>query len=481
MPGAFNLVNQLLDFRKMEVQEFRLILSLNDIVEFVKEASWSFIDLSEKKEINLEFHSNVSSLQVFFDQDKLEKILFNLLSNAFKFTPVKGNVEVDLSVIEDSGNLDDEQVIVEFKVTDTGIGIPKEKQDLIFERFFQNNIPSSIVNQGTGIGLSIVREFVRLHGRSIQVESEPDKGSCFTVILPLKKGKHVEYIEENLTKETSALDLSLHESDLEPPLPETDNKKSLLLLIDDNEDFRFYLKDNLKEHYRIIEAANGKEGWRQTLSHIPDLIVSDVMMPEVNGIELNRKIKTDPRTSHIPIILLTARTAQDQKIEGYEAGADDYITKPFNYELLESRIKNLIFQRKKLQKIFHKQIEIQPHEITVTSLDEKLIQKALDLVEKNMSNADFSVEELSRELGMSRVNLYKKLLSITGKSPIEFIRVIRLKRAAQLLGKSQLSVSEIAYHVGFNNPKYFSKYFKEEFNILPSDYITDQKKGLESV
>jgi signal transduction histidine kinase/ligand-binding sensor domain-containing protein/DNA-binding response OmpR family regulator len=476
-----NLVNQLLDFRKMEVQEFRLIPTLGDIVEFVKEASWSFIDLSEKKEINLEFHSNVGSLQVFFDQDKLEKILFNLLSNAFKFTPVKGNVGVGLSVIEDSENDDREQVLAEIKITDTGIGIPKEKQELIFERFFQNNIPSSIINQGTGIGLSIVKEFVRLHGGTIQVESEPDKGSCFTVILPLQKGKHLHPVEKNQIKETLAIDLSLHEADLEPPLPETDNKKSVLLLIDDNEDFRFYLKDNLKEHFRIIEAANGKEGWRQALSHIPDLIVSDVMMPEVNGIELNKKIKTDPRTSHIPIILLTAHTSPDQKIEGYEAGADDYITKPFNYELLQSRIKNLILQRKKLQKIFHKQIEIQPHEITVTSLDEKLISKALELVEKNISNADFSVEELSRELGMSRVNLYKKLLSITGKTPIEFIRVIRLKRAAQLLGKSQLSVSEIAYNVGFNNPKYFSKYFKEEFDMLPSDYIAQKKKENGSV
>jgi YesN/AraC family two-component response regulator len=255
-----------------------------------------------------------------------------------------------------------------------------------------------------------------------------------------------------------------------------DSKKALLLLVEDNEDFRFYLKDNLRQLYQIAEAPNGQEGLKKALSLIPDLIVSDVMMPIMDGMELCKKVKSDQRTSHIPIILLTAKASNDQIITGLQTGADDYITKPFDFEILYSRIKNLLNQREVMRKSFVKHIEINPSEITVTSLDEKLINKAVAIVEKNISDADFSVEDLSKELGMSRVHLYKKLLSITGKSPIEFIRTIRLKRAAQLLKKSQLTISEIAYQVGFNNPKYFTKYFKAEFNVLPSQYVSDKEK-----
>ncbi|HEY4786303.1 MAG TPA: response regulator, partial [Bacteroidales bacterium] len=300
-----------------------------------------------------------------------------------------------------------------------------------------------------------------------------EKGSCFTVMLPVKN------ILVNLT-ETSIVE-NIQVIEKEPIVSESsqeyaDNKKPILLLVEDNEEFRFYLKDNLRNHYSIAEASNGLEGWRQTISIIPDLIVTDVMMPEMNGIELCKKVKTDQRTSHIPIILLTARNLEEQKLEGLQSGADDYVTKPFNFEILELRIKNLVSQRDALRKAFQKQIDINPSDISVTSLDEKLIKKALEIVESNISNPDFSVEELSRELGMSRVHLYKKLLSLTGKSPIEFIRIIRLKRAVQLLEKSQLTVSEIAYQVGFNNPKYFTKYFKSEFNILPSLYVSEKQK-----
>jgi DNA-binding response OmpR family regulator len=213
------------------------------------------------------------------------------------------------------------------------------------------------------------------------------------------------------------------------------------------------------------------------MSSIPDLIVSDIMMPVLDGIELCKQIKTTKQTSHIPVILLTAKSSNEQIVIGLENGADDYVTKPFNFEILLSRIKNLIKQRESMRRAFNKQIEVEPAEITITSLDEKLIQKAIALIDKNMANPDFSVEELSKELGMSRVHLYKKLTSITGKTPIEFIRTLRLKRAAQLLKKSQLSVSEIAYEVGFNNPKYFAKYFKTEFNKLPSQYASDFKNS----
>ena len=247
-------------------------------------------------------------------------------------------------------------------------------------------------------------------------------------------------------------------------------------MVEDNEDFRFYLKDNLRQTYHIFEARNGKEGLQLALKYLPDLIVSDIMMPEMDGIELCKKIKSNATVSHTPVILLTARTSEEQKMQGFEIGADDYITKPFNFEILQSRIKNLIHQREIFHKDFRRQIEVKATDIKITSMDEKLIQNAIKFVEDKISDADFSVEDLSRELGMSRVHLYKKLLSLTGKAPLEFIRTIRLQRAAQLLEKSQLTISEVAYKVGFNSPKYFAKYFKDEFGMLPSAYVQSKKK-----
>jgi len=458
------LVNQLLDFRRLEVQEIKYTPSEGDIIHFIHDTVFSFSDISEKKHIRLEFNSSVSALETLFDQDKLEKILFNLLSNAFKFTPEGGFVIVDVEII----NKEPESKSLQINVKDSGIGIPKEKQDKVFERFFQHETPGTIMNQGSGIGLSITREFVRIHGGTITIESEPERGSCFIVVLPIKEIK----AEENTEVVPLSVDeFGQYESDLVPV-----SKQPVVLLVEDNEDFRFYLKDNLKQSYQIVEAKNGVEAFELALSAVPDLIVSDVMMPGMNGIEFCRKVKTDHRTSHIAVILLTARASEEQKMEGFDAGANDYITKPFNFELLQSRIKNLIRQQEHLRKTFQKQwIEVEPGHIEVTSLDEKLIQRAMELVEKNISNPDFSVEELSRELNMSRVNLYKKLLSLTGHAPMEFIRIIRLKRAAQLLEKSQLTVAEVAYQVGFNNPKYFTKYFKDMFKILPSAYAESKK------
>jgi DNA-binding response OmpR family regulator len=248
--------------------------------------------------------------------------------------------------------------------------------------------------------------------------------------------------------------------------------KQTVLIVEDNDDFLFYLKDNLKARYTILEASDGITGLKLVRERTPDLIVSDIMMPGMDGIELCRAIKNDKRTSHIPVILLTARTSDAQRMEGFETGADDYITKPFSFEILESRIKNLIHQREMVRKSFQKRFELTPSEIQITSLDEKLIQKAMAIVENNMSNPGFSVDRLAKEIGMSRVHLYKKLTSLTGKSPIEFIRVIRLRRAARLLEKSQMSIAEIAYQVGFNNPKYFARYFREEYRMLPSEYVS---------
>jgi len=455
-----NLVNQLLDFRRLEVQEARFNASEGDIIAFIRETVYSFSDLSEKKNVALEFMSSVQSQETVFDQDKLEKILFNLLSNAFKFTPEQGKVSVHLSLSEREGQL---WLIIE--VRDTGIGIPDDKLDRIFERFFQHDVPRSMVNQGSGIGLSITREFVKVHGGTVAVTSEVGKGSCFTVMLPLKPVAWREAVVTPAEPEPLVAE----------PLEDTPiTDMPTLLLVEDNENFRFYLKDNLKAHYHILEARHGREGWEKVLQHLPDLVVSDVMMPEMSGIELCKRIRSDSRVSHIPIILLTARTAEEQKLEGLETGADDYITKPFNFEILQLRIRNLIHQREQFQKDFRRQIAVKASDVQITSMDEKLIQNAIKCVEDRIADPDFSVEDLSRELGMSRVHLYKKLLALTGKAPLEFIRTIRLQRAAQLLEKGQYTVSEVAYKVGFNNPKYFTKYFKEEYQVLPSVYA--QKK-----
>lgn len=471
------LVNQLLDFKKLEVHDIKFNPSKGDIVNFIKDTALSFSDLSEKKNITLEFHSSVDHFETLFDQDKLEKILFNLLSNAFKFTLERGVVSVRLALITG-----DNDPLIQIDVRDTGIGIPEDKLDKIFEPFFQTDLPRSIVNIGSGIGLAITKEFVRIHGGRIMVESEVGKGSCFRVMLPVIEPASIQ--EDALPEQALTLEAGHEQKDVRDGMLSSDQhdklpdkpKKRSLLLVEDSDDFRFYLKDNLKFLYTIQEAKNGVEGWNMTLTLQPDLIVSDIMMPEMNGIELCTKIKSDERVSHIPVILLTARSSEEQRLEGFKTGADDYITKPFNFEVLEARINNLLRRREKSQKTFRNTLEVKSSELQITPLDVKFIENAVKCVEKNVSASDFSVEDLAIELGISRAYVFKKILALSGKTPLEFIRTIRLQHAAQLLEKSQLSVREIAYKVGFNNPKYFTKYFKEQFNVLPSDYAASKKK-----
>lgn len=461
-----SLVNQLLDFRKMEVQEINLHPAIGDIIGFSKEISHSFVDIAEKKNIGFSFSSTIESLEIYFDRDKFEKILFNLLSNAFKYTPDNGTVSIHLGYEPPVNGETDGTLAIEIK--DTGIGIPVGMQEKIFERFFQTDVPQSMVNQGTGIGLAITKEFVRLHNGIITVKSEPEKGACFTVLLPAKK-------IYNAT--AHPVITAMPEDNPVEMLPEShkSGKKKTIVVVEDNEDIRFYLKDNLKAQYKVEEASNGKEGWEKIKQLNPDLIVSDIMMPLMDGVDLARKIKTETLTAHIPVILLSAIGSEEKQLQGLKAGVNDYITKPFTFEILASKIRNLLAQQELLQKRFQKQIEVNPQEVTITPVDEKFLKQALEIVERNMDKPEFSVEDFSRDMFMNRVTLYRKILSITGKTPIEFIRSLRLKRAAQLLEKSGMSIAEIAYEVGFNNPKNFTKAFKEEFNILPSQYTANRK------
>ena len=457
-----NLVNQLLDFRKMEFKELKLSLRKGEIVEFIKEVSCSFNDLADQNHIAYLFESEVPALVTKFDHDKIERILFNLLSNAFKFTPAGGHISVLLRLI-DTVKADDDTQLLEIKVVDTGIGISEEKQEKIFERFFQVNMPETLLNQGSGIGLSISHEFVKMHGGEIFVESEPGNGSTFIVRLPLN-------VEDEKYIPAPSVNKPVH-SVLKPAYVHNSDKKPTVLLVEDNDDLRFYLKDNLKHIFNIIEAVNGKEGWQKALALHPNLIVSDVTMPEMNGIELCKKVREDSRTTHIPVILLTALTEEEDQLTGLANGANDYITKPFNFEILLSKINSLLLMQQTLKKTYQKQKEIQVQDLEIVSEDEKFLKAAFDCIEKNITNYNFSVEELSRQMALSRVSLYKRMLALTGKTPVDCIRTVRLKRAVQLLEKSQLSIANIAYEVGFNNPTYFSKVFKDEYGTVPSEYV----------
>ncbi len=469
-----NLVNQLLDFRKMEEHELKLQLSKGEFVSFLKEVTDSFRDMSERKHISFTFKSCIDRLDAFFDRDKIERILFNLLSNAFKFTLEGGHITVDLQKAESSD--DQEQTWVWINVTDTGIGIPTDKKDLIFDRFFQNDTSASILNQGTGIGLSITKEFIKLHGGKIQVESEPGKGCAFTIQIPLQRIHEAVEKQPAVQKEPEAANNGAYSF---PAATDENSRNDALpvLLVEDNDDFRFYLKDNLRGRYKVIESVNGKDGWQKTLSQHPQLIVSDVSMPEMDGIELVKKIKADKRTSHIPVILLTAMTGQEQQIKGLETGANDYITKPFNFEVLNAKIKNLLQLQRTMQSTYTKQLKFAAPEVEIDSPDEKLLTTIIGYLEKNITNPQLSVESLSRQIGMSRSTLYTKLLELTGETPVEYIRSFRLSKAVALMGKSNMTISEIAYQVGFTTPNYFAKSFKGKFNMLPSEFIAKMKKA----
>jgi len=466
-----NLVNQLLDFRKIEVEGMELNPAEGNIIKFIKEAAFSFKEISQNKSIQLSFKSNTESLFVSFDMDKMEKILFNLLSNAFKFTPEGGIISVDVAS-EPTVNQKN-SVNLTILVKDSGIGIPKERHMKVFERFYMHEVPDTLVNQGSGIGLSITKEFVRLHGGEITLDSTPGSGSTFKIILPLK------IVESRKNDNLSELLDPIHQPIEDPHQEEayaSISNKLTVLLIEDNDDFRSYLKYSLEEYFEVVEAKDGKDGWKKALATMPSMIVSDVMMPVMNGMDLCKKIKNDARTSHIPVILLTAFSGQEQKLEGLNIGANDYVTKPFNFDLLLSRINNLIKQNQLLQQKFEKKVSVETSQTEITSMDEKFMMKVVKVVEENFSDPDFSVEFLSKEMGMSRVHLYNKLSTITGKTPIEFIRYMRLQRSLQYLGKSQLSVSEVAYKVGFNSAKTFTKYFKVEFNMVPSAYAAAEKE-----
>jgi ligand-binding sensor domain-containing protein/signal transduction histidine kinase/DNA-binding response OmpR family regulator len=465
-----NLVNQLLDFRKMEEQELRLNATEGNLVAFVEEVSDSFKDLAERKEIHFEVKSLLPCYFTRFDHDKLERILFNLLSNAFKFTLPGGSIRLLVEERENIAEATGKWICL--KVCDSGIGISADKKEKIFETFFQSSTPVAILNQGTGIGLSITREFVKLHGGTITVDSELEKGTSFTLLLPLEP---LADILPQTTAETFALSNDDGEASFANATSDA-TEKPVILLVEDNDDFRFYLKDNLRLHYKVLEAANGKEGWQKALAHHPQLIVSDVSMPVMDGISFCRKIKADKRTGHIPVILLTALTAEEDQVKGLQTGANDYVTKPFNFEVLNIKIRNTLHLNNVLKNTYTKQIKVLAPEAAFESADEKLLQTIAVYLEENLTNSQLSVEELSRHVGMSRSTLYSRLLELTGQTPVEYIRSVKLEKAAVMLEKSDMNVAQVAYSAGFSTPNYFAKSFKAKYGLLPSEYMTKMRK-----
>lgn len=457
-----NMINQLLDFSKMTVKKLQLDLREADIIKFIKEASDLFIDLADKKHISFSFKCDTDSGFAFFDQDKIERIIFNLLSNAFKFTPDFGSVAVEAKLLESNSM---EMTLLQIKVIDSGVGIPGEKHNKIFERFFQNDMPASLINQGSGIGLSITKEFVDLMGGAISVESEHGKGSCFIVRLPLKISQKNKFTGiENTPEEVDA-------PKRDRPSQEKRNKNITILIVEDNPDFRTYLKDDLRHLYTIAEAVNGKDGWQKALALHPDLIISDINMAEIDGINFCKKIRSDKRTEHIPFILITAFTGDEKQLIGLETGANDYLSKPFNFEILRFKVHNLLKNQQVVKETYRRQIEAKPGDLEIETPDTKFMRKLLTVIEENIPNASFSVELLSSQMNMSRTTLYNKVFNLSGKTPVEFIRSVRLKRAVQLLLTKQFTIAETAYEVGFNDAKYFSKVFKEEFLMTPSEYL----------
>jgi DNA-binding response OmpR family regulator len=410
----------------------------------------------------------VEPLWVNFDQDKLEKIFTNLLSNAFKFTPAGGEVLFSLEV---GGSA--QQCILKAYITDNGIGIPADQLQRIFDRFHQVDASATRSNEGTGIGLTLVKELVTLHDGKISVESVEGKGTTIQVILPLTIATE---------KESAAFIKVVQQRGVSLPEPSPTCAHALandspnspttqVLIVEDQTDLLHFISSQLSGQYKVLEAENGLKGLSLALDSIPDLIISDVMMPGLDGINLCHKLKTDERTSHIPIILLTAKADWESKLKGLETGADDYLTKPFKLEELQVRVRNVLENRRKIREQFNKQTHINPKEISVSSTDKRFLERVLSLLEENMGNADFDVDAFSKGIGLSRTHLHRKLTAITGEAPNELIRSIRLKRAAILLQQQHGNISEIAYAVGFNSLNYFTKCFKEYYGLTPSEYI----------
>lgn len=503
--NLLRLVNQLLDLAKLEAGKLRLQARAGDLVECLKSCIASFDSLARAKKIVLRFDSPHETLPAWFNRMQLEEVFYNVLSNALKFTPEGGEVGVQLAVNEErraeGGELGAKLLsapsamryaVVSFK--DTGLGIPANKLPHVFERFYQANGASGAAQaqSGTGIGLALVKELVELHYGKVEIKSAEGKGTEVVIQLPLgREHLQAEEVVAAVTGDAKIEDRGLmiddratsnqhQESSIEHlassnEQPTTDT--TIILLVEDNADMRDYIRRQLASDYKIVEAQHGREGVEQALAIIPDLVISDVMMPEMDGFALCDRLKADERTSHIPIILLTAKAEREDRLEGLQTGADDYLTKPFDARELQLRVKNAIASRRRLQERFKKQMLLRPSEINVASVDEIFLQKAVAAVEAHIEDESFTPEDLAHEVGMSRAQFYRKLRALTNQPAGNFIRSIRLERAADLLKQGAGNIAEVAYRVGFSSHPYFTKCFHEHFGMSPKEYMAKWLHG----
>ncbi len=478
------LINQLLNLSKLEAGEMKLIAGERNIVSLVRGYVHSFESLAKQKNIKLKFASDDERTMIYIDSDKIEKVLYNLLSNALKFTPDGGEISVSVLThpvkpFYKEGREEGINIII----ADTGPGIPPDKVKRVFERFYQANNAYSGDQEGTGIGLALTQELVKLHHGDIVVESQEGKGTTFIITLPkgyehLKPEEIIQQVKTEALDDEVIPDLPLEETFVRKDaredidIEQAADDKPILLLVEDNDDLRSYVRSCLDDDYTVHEAVDGELGLKAAIDKIPDLIISDVMMPEMDGYQLCRALKSDERTSHIPVILLTAKASKEDKIEGLEIGADDFLTKPFDPAELQVRIKNLIEQRQALRQKYLKELNLypQPQPEDTISMDKKFLQKAYELVEQHLDDADYSVEQFMDEIAMSKVQLYRKLKGLLNLSAVEFIRSIRLSHAARMIREKADNIAQIAYAVGFNNPSYFAECFKKQFGQSPSEY-----------
>lgn len=468
-----NLIDQLLELSQLEKAAVPLKAGKENITVILKGLISSFESLAIQKNISLSFNNNLKRELLWIDKDKFEKIINNLLSNAFKFTPDNGKVNITLNDKSESN-------IAELLISDTGISIPNDKIEKIFDRFYQVEETSKRTHGGSGIGLALVKEFVDLHKWNISIKSDIGKGTEFKIEIPYgnehlsdeeKIFSNKTETEQNITNESlSNNSYYKRELDYKPG----DDKKSILI-VDDSDDVRKYLRNLLSEHYSIYEADNGESGIKKAAEILPDLILSDVMMPSMDGIEFCSKIKSEWQTSDIPIILLTAKASFESKIEGLEIGADEYLIKPFDSRELFTRINNLIDQRERLRKKYVNENDLHFEKSKINTADKEFIENVISSIEKNIDKVNFNTEQLAKELFMSRTKLYRKMNGLTGQAPGEFIRNFKLKSAANLLLENKLSVTQIAYEIGFSSPAQFTRAFSKQYNCVPSEFRSNQK------
>ena len=453
------MTNQLLDLSKLEAGKLSLQVIEGDLKSVLKVVCASFESLAAAHNIAFIRDLNDAPELAFFDEDKVQKVLNNLLSNAFKFTSQEGKVILKAY---------QKQQQVHIAIQDTGNGISQEDQKLIFKRFHQNqtNTPNAA---GTGVGLTLSKELALLHHGDITVESEKGAGAIFTFHFPIKKSAYqLKEIQENQAESNLPISKSaaVVVDEDKTDILATDK---IVLIVEDNPDLSNHMRSLLKNEFTVKQSSNGKLGIEDALEIIPDIIVSDLMMPEVDGVELSNTLKGNEKTSHIPIILLTAKADRDTKLDGLKTGVDDFLTKPFDNEELKVRIQNLIAQREKLKAKYEQTLRLAPSKITVQSPEETFIKKALEIVDENLSNSEFTVEAFQKDMGMSRMQLHRKLKALTNFSASEFIRDIRLQRAADLLSNKGLNINEVAYSCGFNSHSYFTQCYKQKFGVSPSD------------